>query len=224
MQVNQSGEFTDITFIFLAFVPVSLLFLRAKNEKLQKIWTIIISIFLFIGILTSFHIFAKIHLPEARGSISNIFTSLSEFFTQIFAKIHLPEVYGLLAVLIGIFLFAAHKILKNQAIIGLFAFLCFYGLIFWISAFGIVWYGVLIYFLLLLVLAFGINEINSQDEDESKEHWNNKKIMSIGFFMLIGIYIFGSAIIHTFKNISEADHQIYKFKTTSQESSIFLYK
>lgn len=38
-QKNQNGEFTDITYIFLAFVPVSLLFLRAKyEEKYKNLW------------------------------------------------------------------------------------------------------------------------------------------------------------------------------------------
>lgn len=54
LQKNQTGEFTDITYIFLAFVPVSLLLLHTKSEKKYKILWLGGIIFLLIFGLMSF--------------------------------------------------------------------------------------------------------------------------------------------------------------------------
>lgn len=57
--------------------------------------------------------------------------------------------------------------ITQKNILGLIFFLAFYGFLFWISAFGVVWYGILIYFLMLAIIGFGIENINNWENDSS---------------------------------------------------------
>lgn len=162
-QINQKGEFTDITYIFLAFVPVALLFANTKNRRNGIIWTASIMIFLIFATLTFVHILMPNSLPTF-------------ILSQFFAKISLPWAYGALIILIGIFVILAHFLLddeKNENLKTVIFLLAIYGFIFWISAFGIVWYGVLIYFLLLAVIALSLDEINTYSKNEESVYVNS---------------------------------------------------
>ena len=222
IQANQTGEFTDITFIFLAFVPVALLFLRTKGGNRRLIWISGVSFFLLLFFPTATHIFQKL-FPTSTG-LANI----SRAYTDIFASIHLPEVYGVVIILVLGFLALALYCLEDNdeenPTRGILFLLGLYGMIFWVSAFGIVWYGVLIYFLMLAIIGLGMKEVNTSRNEDSEVVDAQKKAISIGFFILIGFYIFGSAMMHSYKNLITADYDIYKYKTLSQETSIFLYK
>lgn len=55
LQKNQGGEFTDITFIFLALTPVLLLFLRAKHGR-EFYWLAGVTFFLILGALIALHV------------------------------------------------------------------------------------------------------------------------------------------------------------------------
>ena len=110
--------------------------------------------------------------------------------------------------------------ITQKNILGLIFFLAFYGFLFWISAFGVVWYGILIYFLMLALIGFGIENINDSENDS----YRIKQLYALGFFILIGLYIFGSAILHSYKNLTTAGYNEYKFGQLSQNSAIFFYK
>ena len=43
--------------------------------------------------------------------------------------------------------------------------LAYYGFLFWISSYGVVWYGILIYFIFFLVIIFGARMIDREIDD-----------------------------------------------------------
>ncbi len=257
-QINQKWEFTDITFIFLAFVPVALLFFvnHSYNQARKQIWLLSLGFFLIFWILSILSIGLKLEtiLINFITSIANFLNFFSEDlskgflytvqnlvnpiilslgnFSQIFSKnitniltdITLPGGYLVLLALIFGFLGIVHFCIQNGKIRGILTFLAIYWLIFWISAFGIVWYGVLIYFLLLIVIALGLDEGNTiQSSDDSRIKFF-KNFYTWGFFLLIGVYIFFSAPLHAYKNLQSATYSEYKYYSLSQNSSIFTYK
>lgn len=214
LQKNQTGEFTDITFIFLAFTPVALLFFKTKKSR-RILWITGIFVFLVLGCLTFVYIFGQ--------------STFSKNLTNIFGNISLPWGYGVLLLLIGIFLSIADFCLAKRdfddyKILGFLIFLGLYGLLFWISAFGIVWYGVVIYFLLLLVIGFGVSEFTSTEKDYQSSIFHTKKCSTYIFVALIGVYIFGSALLHSTKNLSQATYDEYKYYSFSGPTGTFVYK
>lgn len=197
----------------MAFVPVSLLFLKTRKEKnFEKIWKFGIIFFLILGLISIFAILTE-----------------NNYIKNFLGNIDLPLGYGVLMILIGIFLTLAHLTLsqKNEYeknILGIIFLLALYGILFWISAFGVVWYGILIYFLMLLIIGFGVKNFNEYKIEENSQKIFYKKIFSYGFFALMGIYIFGSALLHSMNNLATASYNEYKFYTLSEKSSIFSYK
>lgn len=129
----------------------------------------------------------------------------------------------LLALVFG-FLELIHFTISNAKIRGILVFLAIYGLVFWVSAFGIVWYGVLIYFLFLLVISLGANEFNTLNDNEAEDVKFFKKIFSYGFFALLGLYLFVSTPLHAFSNMQNAGYSEYKYYNLSQNSAIFANK
>ncbi len=43
--------------------------------------------------------------------------------------------------------------------------LAYYGFLFWISSYGVVWYGILIYFIFFLIIIFGVRMIDREIDD-----------------------------------------------------------
>ena len=43
--------------------------------------------------------------------------------------------------------------------------LAYYGFLFWISSYGVVWYGILIYFIFFLIIIFGARMIDREIDD-----------------------------------------------------------
>lgn len=210
IQENQTWEFTDITFIFLAFVPVILLLWKTR-EKYEKIWVTWIGIFLILGILSFAHIiFAN--------------SIISEKITQLLSQINLPFWYLiLLGLVLGFLAFANLCLPKNnfeeKQKIWILVLLGIYGLLFWISAFGIVWYGIVIYFLMIITIAIGIDNYNKIDKNFSKNIF-----ITIFFVITIGIYFIFSSLLHTTRNISTAWYNEYKYNKFPKFTTIFLYK
>lgn len=114
--------------------------------------------------------------------------------------------------------------MENGKIRGILVFLSIYGLVFWISAFGVVWYGVFLYFLLLVTLALAFQPYNSISENDNTDIKFFKKISAGIFYLFIGLYIFISAPLHAFANLKNATHSEYKYFALSQNSAIFIHK
>jgi len=138
MQSNQPGEYTEITPFFLALIPIIFLFLAFKNP----FWIIGLVAILgfeyayffnpaFMKIIAAF--FATKDLPGGYSWIA--------FFS------FLPLVY---------FTFALDRN-KQKTELFLFnlVFASFYVFLFVIAAYGIVWYGISMYFSFILAILIG---------------------------------------------------------------------
>ena len=205
MQSNQPGEYTEITPFFLALIPIIFLFLTFKNP----LW--IIGLVAMIGFE-----YAYFFHPE-----------LSKSLTSLFASQNLPGGYAWIALFsflpLGYFNFALDRKEKRTELFLLnLVFASFYIFIFVIAAYGIVWYGISMYFSFLLAILIGgwyITEYKSE-EGESKENMV-RFFGSIVFLCITGAYFFASSIPHGWANLKAAGFNEFKSGQYSQEEGIF---
>lgn len=210
MQKNQRGEFTDITYYYLAIIPVIVLFLAFKFEVLS-LW-----------------IFALSLAPLLLFFNQNVHA----FFTQIFSKMTLPGGYILLAWLFLVPFFYMMYSLNREKLSVVFkinlVFALFYIFLWTISAFGIVWYGVAMYYSLLLIIVLGgYAMVSYKPEDIQSENIETQKYLTIKFlgslvFLFVAtLYFFQSAFPHGFANIKSASYEAYKAGIMNNYVSIF---
>ncbi len=213
-QKNQSGEFTDITYIFLAFLPAIFLFVRGRRYGWAK-WTrsifpVLIGLALLIAILYYFV-----------GSTGTLFSTM-------LSGIVLPMGYALILggilIAIAIFHFFVERDETGSYIQDIFVMLLIYGFLFLISAFGIVWYGVFIYFLCLALIGLASLAFTSYTEKDSEDMIGMKVTLSFLFFLFILVYIIRSAFPHGWNNLIWAGMNEYKYNKLNQNESIFTYR
>ena len=213
-QKNQSGEFTDITYIFLAFLPAILLFVRGRQYG-KSIWTqgifpVLIGAWLFVSILYYFV-----------GSTGLLFTSLM-------SGIMLPLGYAFIVWGVLFTILIAHYFIERDEIgtrtQDIFVILLVYGFLFLISAFGIVWYGVFVYFLCLALIGLASLAFVSYTDNEDEDTIGMKVTLSFLFFLFILVYIIRSAFPHGWNNLTGAGMNEYKYNKLDQNESIFTYR
>lgn len=198
-QVNQKGEFTDITYLFFIFIPSLFLFLpyRKQSYKYPVIITTGVALLYFIP-----------------GPIST-------FFTTIFSLVSLPAWY---LFLIGLFLVplsymswaldSKEKI--NQVFLVNLAFTTLYLWLWAVSSYGVVWYGIVMYFSLLLMINISLNYAGEQDNEISKY-----AVYTVLFFTWI--YVFQSSIPHGINNLKAAGYIPYKQGKFTEEVALMSY-
>ncbi len=215
MQENQRWEYTDITYIFLAFVPVIILFLWFSSVW-ASIWYFIMSLVPFL-----FFFWSKINaiiwinlIPDISSYLTNVFSSLSLPFWYVFIALEfvIPIVYLIY------FLDdeKTSKIFKLNLI-----FTSFYTFLWSISAFWIVWYWVTMYYWFLLILALWLKQVSSYSYDEEFKITTFKFFGSLITFLLIIFYFFNSSYPHWFNNIKNASYVSFKSWTVKPYTSIF---
>lgn len=138
MQSNQPGEYTEITPFFLALIPIVFLFLAFSNP----LWIIGLIAMLGFEYLYFFN------------------TGLSNSITAFFATQSLPGGYSWIAFFsflpLAYFSFTLDKKEKKTGLFLLnLVFASFYIFLFIIAAYGIVWYGISMYFSFLLAILIG---------------------------------------------------------------------
>lgn len=138
MQSNQPGEYTEITPFFLALIPIIFLFLAFKNP----LW--IIGLIAMLG-------FEYIYFFHA---------GLGKIIIDFFASKNLPGGYAYIALFsflpLVYFSFALKRDEKKTELFLLnLVFASFYVFLFIIAAYGIVWYGISMYFSFLLAILIG---------------------------------------------------------------------
>ncbi len=192
MQKNQKWEFTDITYIFLALIPIIFLFLNFKNS------------FATAGILGILFLESLIFFIPVWKT----------FFTDFFAKSDFPFWYLILLV---IFIFSLFFFLywlkkdKNSQIFRLISvFLIFYIFLWTIAAFWVIWYWITMFYWLLLMIWIALYNISSYDETEESKVNFIKFFWSLSVFLIISIYFFNSTFPHSFKNIKKSGFVEYK--------------
>lgn len=207
-QKNQSWEFTEITFIFLAFIPAILLFVRWR-KWLYAWWVALLLGFMFL------YYFSKAWNPI-----------LLEFFW----KYELPVWYAIILVFNIIFLIFSHYWIEkntiNSRLKEIIITLGVYWFLFWISAFGIVWYGILVYFLFLALIGLAaMNFVSYDEKDESDADLLSVKVtITLIFVIFILTYFIRSALPHGWNNLKEASYNEFKYKILNQEEAIFAYR
>ena len=205
MQKNQKWEFTDITYIFLALIPIIFLFLNFKNSFTT--WWILV-----IFCLESLIFFTP---------------KLQKYFTELLAKFEFPFWY-----LILLFIFLASLFLflywlkkdKNSQIFRLISvFLIFYIFLWSIAAFWVIWYWIAMFYWLLLIIWIWLTNISSYNDNEILKNKLIKFFWSFSVFLIISIYFFGSTFPHSFKNIKNSAYAEYKSNAYSSNELTFWY-
>lgn len=206
MQKNQWGEFTNIWFLFLALLPVLFLFLPFRNKfyYFAIVWLLFFELAIFqFGFLSNF--LASIDLP--------------------FGYLILLFKYLILLVLFIYWLKVEDK--ENTWKINLFKlnliFAGLYTFLWSISAYWIVWYGIVMYFSFLLMIAIPLYYLSSYKDDMSEKEFYIKLFWSLVFSLIIVIYIVNSVIPHSFNNLKNAWYKEFKTGQVKTVEAPFLY-
>lgn len=222
MQSNQRGEFTEITYWYLALIPVVLLFLSYKYAALN-IWVFVFSLFTFL-----FFLIWPLHSGMVFLGMSGLpefLVGIQPFFTEIFSKFQLPWWYAIIVLFFIVpFLYIMYALQRDKMWV-LFklnaVFAVFYIFLWSISAYGIVWYGIAMYYSLLLIIAIWIHCITLYDE---KAEWKIKVFTALGTFTVLFIilsYTFQSTFPQGMNNIKNAWYTTFKAGMSDTYSSIF---
>ncbi len=214
-QKNQSGEFTDITYIFLAFLPSILLFVRWRKFKNKEWTTFIFPISVILGMVLMV--------------IYYFITSSWDFISNLIGNVTLPLGYLFLIGWILTIVTWSHFTISDEnngkEIKYIILMLMIYGFLFLISAFGIVWYGVFVYFLCLVLIALAALSFTHYNIEEKDTDLIGVKVtLSFLFFLFIFIYIIRSAFPHGWNNLMSAGMNEYKYNKLEQNESIFTYR
>ena len=205
MQSNQPGEYTEITPFFLTFIPIIFLFLAFKNP----FW--IIGLVAILGFEYAYF-FNR---------------DLMEIITGFFATKDLPGGYSWIAFFsflpLAYFTFALDRNKQKTEIFLLnLVFASFYVFLFVIAAYGIVWYGISMYFSFILAILIGGWYMTYHKKEDGNENANMIRFIgAIIFFCLISIFFFLSSIPHGWSNLKAAGFNEFKSGIYSQEEGIF---
>ncbi len=221
MQSNQRWEFTDITYWYLAFIPVVLLFLSYKYRVLTG-WVFVMSLF---PLIFFFSAQIDIFLRMFWYGLPNFLLWFPWYVTEIFSKMELPWWYIILVLFFLLpFLYLLYALNREKFSV-LFkinaVFSVFYIFLWSISAYGIVWYGIAMYYSLLLIIALWIHGITFY---EKTAEWKQKIFWALWtgvvIFLVIS-YTFQSTFPHGMTNLKTAWYYNFKAGTTDTYSSIF---
>ena len=214
-QKNQSGEFTDITYIFFAFLPSILLFIRGRKFRNNTYTALLFPLSVIFGML----------LMISYYFIDSSWAVITTFMNDI----TLPLGYLFLIGWVLAVIFWSHFSISDdddgKDIKNVILMLMVYGFLFLISAFGIVWYGVFVYFLCLTLIGLSALSFISYGKDEKDTDLIGiKTTLSFLFFLFIFVYIIRSAFPHGWNNLMSAGMNEYKYNKLEQNESIFTYR
>jgi ABC-type multidrug transport system fused ATPase/permease subunit len=226
VQANQSGEFTDIGYLFLALVPPAIFFFLRTSLGYILYSTYLLSLFLLF--------FSK-------------WSGVQSMFTNLFGAISLP--IGYLAIISFAFfpLFVIYiderlwkKITESSSewvstqesmhtFTTLFVFITLYILLFVVSAFGIVWYGILAYFGFMLLFGVSYGKLFLINQSPSNENviphdFSKAQPYIISLLLCFILPYFGFTVIaRAWNNIPSAQDNIeYKLGKYTEYEAVFL--
>lgn len=215
MQKNQNWEYTDITYIFLAVIPVLILFLWYKYN--------IASVWYFFMTLPPFLFFFSSHINKFLWF--NLFPDFSVSLTNIFSNISLPWWYFVLALFFLLPFLYLMYFLKSEKFSNIFkinlVFLVFYLFLWTVSAFWIVWYWIIMYYSFFLIISIWLEYVSWYEENEEFKNLFFKFFWSLISFLVIIFYFFNSSFPHWFTNLKTAWYSDFKAWQTSSYISIF---
>lgn len=202
MQTNQSWEFTDITFVYFALIPL-ILFLSYK-------W----NVFVWVAWVLSF-LPLIFFLPKDNILYSN--------FTQLLSNLTLPGGYLVLffaffLVPFVFFLFWLNKEKFSMLFRLNLVFSLFYVFLWTISAFWIVWYWIAMYFNFLLFIWIWLYYVSNYNEKD----FNVKLLGSIFVYLIIIIFYLLSVFPQAFWNLTWAWYLNFKAWNVNSIKSVFI--
>ncbi|MDD2907190.1 MAG: hypothetical protein PHH98_00980 [Candidatus Gracilibacteria bacterium] len=153
--------------------------------------------------------------------------SISGKMIDFFAKTNLP--IGYIFIFLGFIVSTIYLLLtlKDGKLVYIFklnlVFASLYTFLWLISAFGIVWYGITMYFSFLLMIGLGGFFLTSYKVNDNENTYLYKLLGSVVFISIIIIYFINSLIPYTFNNLKASSYEEFKNGQFSQASAIFLY-
>jgi hypothetical protein len=194
VQANQKGEFTDISYIFLALVPGILLlrFRKAPFRTAYGAYLLMLFVLYFLNVPSINSLLSGIQLP--------------------IGYVHIIIISVLPLVLLHLDAKTSEKNEEDSVFLTFFAFITLYCLIFLVAAYGIVWYGIYMYFGFLAIVAMSVN---------SDRFTGGEKALTGAIVVLIVLpYFLVSVIPHAWNNLPE-DGMEFKVWKTSEYEGIF---
>jgi len=133
---------------------------------------------------------------------------------------------GINLVFLSIAHFTFEKTEANKKLLDILMFMGVYGFIFLISAFGIVWYGIMIYFgfFLIIGLALSIPSTYTEEDEKDENLISIKLTLSAIIFICISAYFIKSVFPHGWNNLKQAYYNEYKYNVLTQDEAIFAYR
>ncbi len=197
-QVNQKGEFTDISYLFFVLIPALFLFLPYKKPEY------IYPILAFLGLLLLYYI------PNPLWSqINSLFgdISLPAWYIFIFLFVVSPFIY--------LFYTLKRWSRSIEILLMTLAFSSIYVFLWAISAFGVVWYGIVMYLVFLMFIAVVFHSL--------EEEWDKETSNKLSYIVLsiVWAYIILSVIPHGVNNLRITSYTDYKLWKQSEETAIF---
>ncbi len=205
MQENQWWEFTDISYLYFALLPLVLLFLPVRKK-----WLILPIAAIFIFEILLFFI------PVTR-----------ELFQSFFALFTFPVGYLVLLLWFLIPFFILMLSVKNDNKTKILKFNLVFSLIYiflWtISAYWVVWYGIVMYFNLLILIGFGLYYAMSFQVDDNQDIKQSKAIITLALMWVILSYFIFSVFPHSISNLKSAGYKEFKTWNISSVEAPYLY-
>jgi len=211
-QTNQAGEFTDITFIFLVLFPLIFLFLPYKNK-----YTVLV-------LWIAFTLLILYYIPGIKvsswGEWVIVQNPFSLWVSSLLSSIILPYGYIVIAAL---FFVPYYYIIKNvhaedsrvELVMRLLAFTSIYILLWACSSYWVVWYGIVMYCVILLI----IGAILSYNDDNSQK----PLLLSWLVLLTVWVYVLQSSIPHWITNLRAAWYAPYKLWQQTWEQAVMAY-
>ena len=205
MNTNMRGEFVDIGFLLLSFIPVILL-LGIKKPWVQLILILLLTCFLIICMSTGYSSFHRISIGESANHIVNQFSK--NYFTAaplIYIKLQITSIglilyQGidslfksisgegdyitfpiLLLSFIGLFSILRKRLeFSDKPVMLLINMMFLYGFLWWLLGAGIVWYGILL--VIMGLICMSIYAFRQKKQELTK-------IWSYSFFFFSSIWL-----------------------------------
>lgn len=207
MQMNQKGEFTDIGYIFLALLPSILLFLPYRKKHFNVIvpGLILFEILVFLGVLSPIFISQWVPL----GYITLIIMTI----IPVTLILNSLEYYKW-----------EDKInQKIETLRLLLIFTSIYVFLWMIAAYGVVWYGIVMYFSFLAFIGYWLYYATWYNENDSEKEYSARWFGSLVLFLIFLIFIVQSVIPAAFSNVKNAWLIEYKRGDFNATEALFRY-
>lgn len=203
VQKNQAWEFTDIWFLYLAFLPIIFLFLpyRRKEFVYVTLWVCSIWFLAFFYPLTA------------------------SYMTTFMSLISLPLWYIIIWMVFLLWLILISILDSQKKHMKLFEynliFTLFYTFLWTISAYWVVWYWIVMYLNFLIMIGISLYYISSYNESDTEKKLQTKLFWSGIIFVIFSFSFLMSTIPQALKNLKTAWYVSYKVHALSANEALF---